>query len=138
MRKLAVGHIYTSPAHRAVTTAKIAGAIAAVPVSAHPELRSLDTGKLALGDEKAAAQTLKPYFDAPDKKIPGGESVNQWRGRHTQFMKRVAQEHKRKGLGAPVFVTHSNVVGSVVSGTDGARKAMANPPKAATAIKVSL
>lgn len=122
--------LYSSDRKRAAQTARIAGRIAGIPVRPSPELRPLDVGDFSGRPEKQVAAALEPYFAHPGRKIPGGESVADWRARHTAFARRVAAQG-----GKPAFVTHSNVIGSLRAAATGAadgRHAMANPPKSAS------
>lgn len=131
------GRIYTSPARRAQMTGGIAGAVASVPVETALELAPLDAGELAHGDQVAAAQRLRPYFDHPGRRIPGGGTVAAWRRRSLGFMRRVASEAKRRGERPPAFVSHSNVVGMVLGkSAEAGRQAMADPPPATRAHRV--
>lgn len=131
------GVIHHSPAKRARQTARIAAAVAGLEAREAPALRSLDAGKLnrvAEGDQVKVARSLGPYFAHPERPIPGGETVGDWKARVKQFMRRAAAEAKRSGERPPLFVTHSNVVG-LATGKNPAR-AMAEPPRAATPRKV--
>jgi broad specificity phosphatase PhoE len=130
--------LFTSPRQRAVETATIAGRIAGIPVKVEAALAPLAIGRFAGGKEKEVAEQLKPYFDNPNRAIPGGERVADWQKRHLGFMARVAA--KATGGRTPAVVSHSNVIGSILAVANGAgdkdrhdaRSAMAHPPKAAT------
>lgn len=130
--------LYASPRKRARETAEIAGAIARIPVRTAPALTPLDVGEFSGKDEKMVAAALKPYFAKPWERIPGGESVASWRAKHLNFAKRIARQAKQRGL-LPAFVTHSNVIGSLIAratgGADG-RNAMAHPPRSASVARV--
>lgn len=130
--------LYTSDRKRAHETAKIAGGIAGIPVKVKAELRPLDVGDFSGKDEKQVAERLKLYFAKPWAEIPGGDRVATWRARHQNFASQIAAEARKSGM-LPAFVTHSNVIGSLLAkatgGADG-RKAMANPPRSASVHKV--
>lgn len=118
--------IFHSPRLRAAQTARIAGAIAGIPVREATALAPLRSGALGAGPEGEVARRLAPFLDNPQRRIPGGESVAAWRSRHLNFMRRILAS------GKPVaMVTHSNVIGSVASGTAGAQQAMERPPQPA-------
>lgn len=126
--------LFASPRRRAVETATIAGRIAGIPVKVEAALAPLEVGRFAGGPEKEVAARLKPYFDDPNRRIPGGEKVADWKKRHLGFMARVVRESARHG-NVPAIVSHSNVIGSITAAAHGGhdgRTAMANPPKAAT------
>ncbi|MGH9413018.1 MAG: histidine phosphatase family protein [Terriglobales bacterium] len=118
--------IYHSPRRRAAQTARIAGAIAGIPVRQAPALTPLHSGSLGAGAAVDVAGRLASYFARPQTAIPGGESVAAWRSRHLNFMRRILAS------GKPVaMVTHSNVIGSVQAGPAGALLALAQPPQSA-------
>ncbi|TAN23900.1 MAG: histidine phosphatase family protein [Acidobacteria bacterium] len=118
--------ILHSPRLRAAQTARIAGAIAGIPVREAKALAPLRSGTLGAGSQGAVAGRLAPHFDNPQRSIPGGESVAAWRSRHLNFMRRILASGKPAAM-----VTHSNVIGSVASGTAGAQQAMEHPPQPA-------
>lgn len=120
--------VYHSPKIRARQTARIAADIARIPSEEARELAPLRSGALGRGPEKAVARRLGPYFANPERRIPGGESVAAWRHRHLAFMRRIQDQ---AGSIPVAMVTHSNVIGSVEGGAQGAKRAMARPPKAA-------
>lgn len=118
--------IFHSPRLRAAQTAHIAGVIAGIPVREAKALAPLRAGALGAGPEETVARRLAPYFDNPQHRIPGGESIAAWRSRHLNFMRRILE------TGKPVaMITHSNVIGSVAAGTAGAQQATARPPQPA-------
>ncbi len=118
--------ILHSPRLRAAQTARIAGAVAGIPVREAKALAPLRAGALGAGPEGDVAGRLAPYFDKPQRRIPGGESVAAWRSRHLNFMRRILAS------GKPVaMVTHSNVIGSVSDGAAGALQAMTHSPQPA-------
>ncbi|MGH9415404.1 MAG: histidine phosphatase family protein [Terriglobales bacterium] len=133
LRRRMPSRIYTSPARRAQETARIAGAVAGVPVEVAEELRPLETGSLAGGNQRRAAERLKPYLENPGRQIPGGETVAAWRKLHQQFAAKVAQGARKRGQAPPALVTHSAVVGSLAGGAAAAGKSMAHPPPPAEA-----
>lgn len=115
--------IFHSPRLRAAQTARIAGAIAGIPVREAKALAPLRSGALGAGSEGTVAGRLAPYFDNPHRSLPGGESVAAWSSRHLNFMRRMLAS------GKPVaMITHSNILGSVRDGTAGALRAMTHPP----------
>jgi broad specificity phosphatase PhoE len=116
---------------RAAQTAKLAGHVAGIPAVGAPALAPLEAGPLGRGPQAQIASRLAPYFRAPERPIPGGETVAAWRARHLDFMRRASQLWRR-----PAFVTHSNVIGSVLGGAQGAERAMAHPPRPATPISI--
>lgn len=129
----AVEVIFHSPKLRARQTARIAGAVAGVPARESAALAPLRSGALGAGPEREAARRLAPYFAAPERKIPGGERVADWRARHMGLMRRLLRRGRNAAL-----VTHSNVIGSVADGPDGARRAMAHSPgQAEVALTIS-
>lgn len=130
--------IYHSDKKRTTQTANIAGRIARIPVVVAPELRPLDAGPLGQGPQVAVARRLKPWFDQSRWPIPGGESVEAWRKQHLGFMQRVAEQAQRRGEPPPLLVTHSNVIGSVEGGLEGARLAMARSPRNGELVKATI
>ncbi|MGH9475431.1 MAG: phosphoglycerate mutase family protein [Terriglobales bacterium] len=118
--------IFHSPKRRAEQTARLAGRVAGIAATPAPALAPLRSGTLGAGPESQVARRLAPYFASPRRRIPGGESVAVWRGRHLGFMRRLA------AAGVPAAaVTHSNVIGSLQGGPRGAIKALAEPPQPA-------
>lgn len=132
-------HLYASDAKRTLETARIAGKTAGVPVTPTPDLRAQRIGKMEGQEQTKAAKELKPYFDHPNRKVPGGESVNAWRNRHLGFMRRVVKAASKSGE-VPGFVTHSNVNGSArayAQGSEDGRLSLGNPPPPASIRKVN-
>ncbi|HZT73629.1 MAG TPA: histidine phosphatase family protein [Terriglobales bacterium] len=107
--------IFTSDRRRAAETARIAGAIAGIPVTATPALRPLNVGRFSGQDQRAVARRLQPYFAEPERRIPGGESVGTWRRRHLAFVRGLAAA-ARGAAERPALLTHSNVIESLGGG----------------------
>lgn len=122
--------IFHSPRKRAMQTAKLAGHVARIPVEEREELSPLKSGDLGAGPEAQVARRLAPYFADQAKRIPGGESVSEFRRRHERFMQKLAASGRPAAV-----VTHSNVIGSLRGGAQGALKAMASSPKPATPVR---
>ncbi len=124
--------LFHSERKRAAQTAKLAGHVAGIPAAGAPALAPLAAGPLGRGPQTQVSQALAPYFRDPRRPIPGGETVAAWRARHLGFMRRAAEMWRR-----PAFVTHSNVIGSVLDGARGAQRDMAHPPRPATPIAIA-
>ncbi len=123
--------LFYSERRRAMQTAKLAGHVAGIPAAGAPALAPLAAGAPGRGPQARVARRLAPYFRDPERLTPGGETVAAWRERHLGFMRRAAALWRR-----PAFVTHSNVIGSVLGGARGAERGMAHPPRPATPIAI--
>lgn len=114
-----ISHIFCSDKQRAIKTADIMASSKNIPIHKSEHLRALNVGDFSgqPRNEKSEAE-LQSYLDEPDSKIPGGESLNEFRSRIRPCLQEALHIYLQYGI-PPVLVAHSSVcheIGNVASG----------------------
>lgn len=128
LRAWAPQGVYTSPVPRAVETAEIVSQALGLPLEISAALREYDCGVLeGRGDEAAWAlhRALPDEWLAgkDDRRIPGGESLNDMRARFVPFVQGLVARHRGTADGL-VLIGHGGLyrwmLPEVVRGVDAA------------------
>lgn len=128
LRAWAPQGVYTSPVPRAVETAEIVSQALGLPLEISAALREYDCGVLeGRGDEAAWAlhRALPDEWLAgkDDRRIPGGESLNDMRARFVPFVQGLVARHRGTADGL-VLIGHGGLyrwmLPEVVCGVDAA------------------
>jgi phosphoserine phosphatase len=103
--------IYSSPLSRAVQTAEATAQLFHLPVEVHPGLIDIDYGRwqgLTPAEARAGwPQEVDAWYHAPHTAtIPGGETLDQVRGRAIKAVKDLSARHPGKTI---VLVSHTVV-----------------------------
>lgn len=127
LKNKGVTKIFCSPLKRAHETALIIGKLLNVPVEVKHELMPWDIASMS-GAKVSSIKPLLDYFSArPDRKIPGGESKNEFLKRYKDFMRQLEKEskpvaiagHSQHSLGIPYLAGAKAEVIPVVGGKAG-------------------
>jgi broad specificity phosphatase PhoE len=126
--------VFSSDKQRATKTADVIAQKCGVPIHVVVCLRALDVGKLSgQPRSKENIKTLQAYLDSPDCPIPGGESLNQFRGRVGPCIQSAIHLFNETGV-PPVIVAHSSIVREVGQLIMGSHKKVLVEPGGAVAI----
>lgn len=87
LKNRGIKRIVSSDLPRAKETAEIVGKHLGLPVSTDSDLRPLNVKKFTGKDKKEYWPEFQHYLDNPDEKIPGGESINEFRSRNQAALK---------------------------------------------------
>lgn len=102
--------IFSSDKVRATKTAEIVNEDKKVPVTASAILSALDIGEFSgQPRDKTNTDALQYYLDRPEEKIPGGESLKDFRNRIEPAIWEIFGAADDSGLPA-ILVCHSSVV----------------------------
>ncbi len=90
---VALDKLYTSDLLRARQTASMISAVTGTPMEPTPLLRPINMGHFSGMKQADAHKAMEPFFEAwkknPNVKIPGGESLADLKGRHSEFIKQM-------------------------------------------------
>ena len=130
-----ISHILCSDKQRAVKTAEIiAQSKGDCPVHKSETLRALDVGTFSGTPRNAKSEAaLQKYLDNPDTKIPGGESLNEFKARIGPCFAAAIKICEECGV-PPLIVGHSSVVHEAGSLTRGDHKSVLVQPGGAIAL----
>jgi probable phosphoglycerate mutase len=130
-----ISHIFCSDKQRAVKTAEIiAQAKGNCPVHQSEQLRALDVGTFSGQPRNSKSEAaLQQYLDSPDTKIPGGESLNEFKARIGPCFEAAIKMCMECGA-PPLIVGHSSVVHEAGSLTRGDHKSVLVQPGGAIAL----
>ncbi len=105
-----LGEIYASPRLRATQTATTIANRRGQSFTEIPDLAALDVGDFS-GKPKSPENVakLEHFLQNPDTQIPGGESLNDFRGRIRPLFGEAIEAYNKSGLPC-LFVVHSSVV----------------------------
>lgn len=129
-----ISHIFCSDKVRATDTAETIAREKGIPVHKTENLRALSVGEFS-GKERNKENTdaLEVYLSDPDSVIPGGESLNNFKGRIDPCIMEAVDLADHEGV--PVMlVAHSSVVHQVSSLLRGDHKACLVEPGGVVAI----
>ena len=105
-----ISHIFCSDKQRAVTTADIIAKGDGRPVHKTENLRALNVGNYSGKPKTPEAEAeVAAYADTPDIPIPGGESINEFRGRIQPCLQEACEIALHCGV-PTVIVAHSSIV----------------------------
>jgi len=96
--------IYTSPMSRTFDTAKIISDELKIPIIQSNELLPLDLGDFVGLSTDEYVEDLKHYLDNPNKKIPGGQPVNEWAKKYNKFFNKIFNGLESNE--SVIFLTH--------------------------------
>ena len=115
--------IVCSDKQRATKTAEIiASSKKEVPVHSSEQLRALNIGSFSgTKRTKEAEAELQQYIDNPNTRIPGGESLNEFKNRILPCFQEAIDIYVNSGL-PPLIVGHSSIVHELGSVTTGNHK----------------
>lgn len=101
-----IGDVYSSPKLRTTQTAETIG----LPYTTVDDLMALNVGDFS-GKPKNKENTdaINYYIDHPDEKIPGGESLNQFRSRVRPLFNEAIQRFEQTGFPC-LFIVHSSII----------------------------
>lgn len=126
--------IFSSEKQRATKTAEIISQKRGVPVHSTSSLCALNIGQLSGQDRSEEnIRLLQQYLASPDLPIPGGESLNQFRGRVDPCLQEAVNLFLEQGLPA-MIVAHSSIVREVGNMIYGDHKKVLVEPGGAVAI----
>jgi broad specificity phosphatase PhoE len=113
-----VAIIYSSDLSRATETAKAISHKNEAEVVTSPKLRPWDVGDLAGKSKVAHAATIEKHVANPTKKLPGGESLQQFQTRFRSEMKKIFDGARVSGQTAIVVAHASNAheLGNMANG----------------------
>ncbi len=121
LKNKTTGSILASKHHRSVETAQILGLYLNVKPEFTSALDSLDVGDVAdAASEEEADKIVHHHVANPTKVIPGGESLQAFRGRVDPSLIDGIEEGLKTGK-PPVFSTHHSIqheVGRLINGND--------------------
>lgn len=129
-----LSHIFCSDKHRAVQTAKIIAAKDSLPIHTSTNLRALNVGDYS-GTKRTpeSEKEVASYNDTPDVPIPGGESINQFRGRIQPCLEEACEIALH--CGAPtLIVAHSSIIHEVGNWLYGDHKCLLVEPGGMAAV----
>ena len=132
-----ISFIVSSDKQRAWETARILKGEHQVPAEITPSLRALNVGDFSgqkRSPENVAA--LQQYLDDPDCCIPGGESLNEFRGRIQPAIWEAIEISDESGLPG-VLVCHSSVVHEASNMIMGNHTAVLVKPGGVAAVYIS-
>ena len=119
--------IITSDKKRATETADILAKDFDVPIKESHLLRALDVGKFSgKPRNKENVEELQGYVDSPEKKIPGGESLDEFKERVVPTLEECFQLACDNGVG--IVVCHSSIVHEVGTQLFGDHKSLVVEP----------
>lgn len=102
--------IFCSDKQRATTTAQTIATAKGLPIHMTGSLRALDVGDFSAKPRNAESEAdLQQYLDTPDMRIPGGESLNEFKARIQPCLEEALHIFKECGV-PPLLVAHSSVV----------------------------
>ncbi|SRR6266436_3818485 len=108
-----ISSIYTSGKHRTMQTAQPLADAKGLKFSTLKNFDSLDTGEFTgLPKDDENREKLEYYRDHPEEKIPGGESVKEFRDRVDPIIMNVVKVGEESGAPAVAFV-HGSVMREV-------------------------
>lgn len=111
--------IFCSDKQRASKTAEIIAQAKNLPVHETQQLRALNVGDFsATPRNKESEARLQTYLDQPDTPIPGGESLNEFKGRVSPCFKEAIDIYLECGI-PPLLIGHSSLVHELGSLTMG-------------------
>jgi len=126
-RKLAnkdIDCIYCSPLKRAKQTAYIIGQRIGAKVEPRDELLPWDVARMS-GAKVASIRPVLDFFSSrPDRKVPGGESKNEFLSRYKGFMQEMKRDAKKMNLAIVGHSQHSLGLDHVLHGGDAAKVPM--------------
>ena len=105
VRTLKPSSIYSSDLQRAKDIAQAAAKECKCPLEVSRDFRPWGLGQFQGKPAKEVVPQLQGYIDEPDKKVPGGESFNQFRKRVIGALKRVMKDQQTDDSNV-IVVTH--------------------------------
>ncbi len=131
-----ISHIFCSDKQRATKTAEIISQAKGGPVHTSQALRALNVGKFSGAKRTPESEAeLQSYLDDPDCQIPGGESLNAFRGRINPCLQEAIDLYGECGV-PPMLVAHSSVVHEVSNIATGNHKMILVEPGGAIAVYI--
>lgn len=129
-----ISHIFCSDKQRATKTAEIIAAGDKRPVHLSKNLRALNVGNYSGKPKTPEAEAeVASYVDQPAVPIPGGESINEFRGRIQPCLKEACEIALE--CGSPtVIVAHSSICHEVGNWLHGNHKCILVEPGGMVAI----
>ena len=114
-----ISHIICSDKQRATATAEIIAKSKHIPIHKLECLRALNVGDFS-GEKRTPESEahLQQYLDSPDTKIPGGESLNEFKARIAPCLQNAVDLFSQCGV-PPLLVCHSSIIhetGAVIKG----------------------
>lgn len=113
-----IGSVHASDLQRAADTAATIAKPQGKSVEKDAQFRPWHVGQLAGQSKDKHKGTMQAHIDNPDSPLPGGESLNQFRGRFTPAFEDLLTHAERHGK-PPVLVAHaSNIheIGNIING----------------------
>lgn len=132
-----VSHIFCSDKVRATNTAEIISKRKGNKIHKSEALRALNVGDFS-GQKRTpeSEADLQKYLDDPDTKIPGGESLNEFKSRIRPCIQEAIELYTECGE-PPLIVAHSSVIHETGSMIFGDHKSVLVEPGGAIAIYIS-
>lgn len=110
-----VGSIHSSDLSRASDTAGIIAKNLGLKVQTSSDLRPWNVGKLAGLDKKSNASVIEEHVKNPDKPLPGGESLNEFRERFGRKVRHITRNSKLPAM-LVVHASGAHEIGNMVEG----------------------
>jgi broad specificity phosphatase PhoE len=107
--RIKIGGIVTSDRNRAIETAFAIGDHRDLTPHIDPQLRSWNLGYLAGQKKDEHEDEVKDFVQNPDKPVPQGESLNQFRQRIHPIFAKAIQARQKTGI-PHLLVAHASVV----------------------------
>jgi glucosyl-3-phosphoglycerate phosphatase len=105
-----IGSVVSSDLFRARQSANIAGRELDVRPKVVPALRTWDRGEMQGKKQSEVEDELHHYETHPDKKVPGGESRNDWVKRIEPEILRMMKQAEAEPSKPPLALTHTQVM----------------------------
>jgi len=132
-----ISHIFCSDKQRAVQTADIIAQSKGAPVHQSEHLRALDVGDFSGVKRTSETESaLQVYLDSPSTKIPGGESLNEFKARVSPCLQQAIEVCQHCGV-PPLVVCHSSIIHEVGAITAQNHKAVLVEPGGVVAVYFS-
>ena len=105
-----ISHIFCSDKQRAVKTAEIIAQAKNAPIHKSEGLRALNVGDFS-GQKRTpeSEAALQVYLDSPNTRIPGGESLSEFKNRIAPCLQEAIDLFMECGC-PPLLIAHSSIV----------------------------